>query len=357
MNTGTEALETTLKAIMPVDPYWIRQAEQRQLQLTKPSGSLGRLEEVANRCAGIQQTLSPSVQNPRILLFAADHGVCAEGVNPYPQAVTAQMVVNFLRGGAAINALARINEVELLVVDMGLASELPQIAGLVRRRIAAGTRNFCREAAMSPAQAIAAIRVGIEMAGLALTEQSRLLAIGEMGIGNTTAASVLTAAITGWPAEAVVGRGAGADEACLARKVRAVERALQLHRAHLDLPLDLLSRLGGFEIAAMCGVCLEGAARRCPVVVDGFIATVAAALAVKFHPSARDYLFSAHRSTEPGQAPLLELIGQEPLLFLQMRLGEGTGAALAIGLIKAAVAAFTEMATFESAGVANQGKP
>ena len=357
MNTYTERLETTLKRITAVNPYWIRQAELRQLQLTKPPGSLGRLEDVANRCAGIQQTLSPSVQNPWILLFAADHGVCAEEVNPYPQAVTAQMVVNFLNHGAAINALARINQVELLVVDMGLVSELPEMAGLVRRRIATGTRNFCREAAMSPSQALAAIGAGIEVADLALRQECRLLGIGDMGIGNTTAASALTAAITGWPVDVVVGRGTGADEACLARKVNAVKRAVELHRGHLDSPLNLLTHLGGFEIAAMCGVCLEGAAQRCPVVVDGFIATVAAALAVKFHPSARDYLFSAHRSTEPGQAPLLDLIGQEPLLFLQMRLGEGTGAALAIGVIKAAVAAFTEMATFESAGVANQGKP
>jgi nicotinate-nucleotide--dimethylbenzimidazole phosphoribosyltransferase len=165
----------------------------------------------------------------------------------------------------------------------------------------------------------------------------------------------LTAAITGLSAETVVGRGAGADEACVARKVNAVERAIQLHRGHLDGPLDLLTHLGGFEIAAMCGACLEGAARRCPIVVDGFIATVAAALAVKFHPCVTDYLFSAHRSTEPGQLPLLELIRQKPLLSLQMRLGEGTGAALAIGLIRAALAAFTEMATFESAGVANKG--
>ena len=357
MSTEIEGLEATLKRITGVEPDWIRQAELRQLQLTKPPGSLGRLEDVANRCAGIQRTLSPSVENPTILLFAADHGVCAEGVNSYPQAVTAQMVVNFLKHGAAINALAQINGVELRVVDMGLVSELPEMAGLIRRRIAAGTHNFCREAAMSPTQAIAAIGAGIEMAEVALSQQCRLLGFGEMGIGNTTAASALTAALTGWSADTVVGRGAGADEACVARKVNAVERAIQLHRAHLDDPLDLLTHLGGFEIAAMCGVCLEGAARRCPIVVDGFIATVAAALAVKFHPRVTDYLFSAHRSTEPGQAPLLTLIKQEPLLSLQMRLGEGTGAALAIGLIKAAVAAFTEMATFESAGVANQGVP
>ncbi len=353
MITTTEGLEATLRRITPVDQHWIKQAEERQLQLTKPPQSLGRLEEIANRCAGIQETLSPSVQNPKILLFAADHGVCDEGINVYPRAVTAQMVVNFLKGGAAINALARVHGIELQVVDIGVASDLPGVPALVRRRIAEGTRNFCREPAMSIAQAIEAIEIGIERTELALAQQCRLLGIGEMGIGNTTAASTLTAAMTGLPAETVVGRGTGADEACLARKVEAVKRAIRLHQGHLDRPLDLLGRVGGFEIAAMCGVCLGGAARKCSVVVDGFIATVAAALAVKFNPAVRDYLFCAHLSTEPGHAPLLGLIGQKPLLFLEMRLGEGTGAALAMGLIRSAVAAFTEMATFESAGVAN----
>lgn len=348
-----ERLEATIEQIVPVDPHWIRRAEEHQLQLTKPPGSLGRLEEIANRCAGIQQTLSPSVATPKILLFAADHGVCEEGVSPYPQAVTAQMVLNFLQGGAAINALARVNGIELQVVDVGLACEMPEMPGLMSSRIAAGTRNFCRESAMLEEEALRAVHVGIEFAGQAAKQQCYLLGIGEMGIGNTTSASALTAAVTGLPASLVVGRGTGADEACLTRKVSAVERALKLHQEHLDRPLDLLARLGGFEIGAMCGVCLGGAAQRCTVVVDGFIATVAAALAVKFRPAVKDYLFPAHRSAEPGHRPLLEFIGHQPLLDLQMRLGEGTGAALGIGLIKAAVAAFKEMATFESAGVSS----
>lgn len=343
--------ETTVGRIQPVDPGWMERARARQLELTKPPGSLGRLEEIANRLAAIQATLSPAMERARIVLFAADHGVCAEGVNPYPQAVTAQMVANFVRGGAAINALARVAGVELEIVDAGVAHEIPETRGLIRRAVARGTRNFCVEPAMTREQAGAALELGIEMAERAVGEGSRLLGMGEMGIANTTAASALTAALTGLEAAAVIGRGTGADDACMARKRAAVERALELHGSRLREPLDLLARLGGFEIGGMCGLCLGAAANRCAVLVDGFIATAAAALAVRFAPSVRDYLLAAHRSTEPGHAPLLDLIGQRPLLDLEMRLGEGTGAALAVPVVRAAVAAFTLMATFASAGV------
>lgn len=344
-------VEETLARIQPVDPGWIEQARSRQLQLTKPPGSLGVLEEIANRMAAIQQTLRPVVERARIVLFAADHGVCAEGVNPYPQAVTAQMVANFLRGGAAINALARVAGAELQIVDAGVASEMPEASGLIRRPVGPGTRNFCREPAMTREQAIAALLVGIEMAEGAAAAGCTLVGMGEMGIGNTTAASALAAALTGRDPASVIGRGTGADDACLARKLAAVERALALHGAQCGEPLELLARLGGFEIGAMCGFCLGAAALRCVVLVDGFIATAAAALAVGLHGAVRDYLFASHRSTEPGHAPLLEVIGQRPLLDLNMRLGEGTGAALAVPVVRAAVAAFTGMATFADAGV------
>jgi nicotinate-nucleotide--dimethylbenzimidazole phosphoribosyltransferase len=346
-------LKTILQRIEPVNPAWIAQARARQLQLTKPPGSLGRLEEIANRIAGIQATLSPSIEWPRIVLFAGDHGVCAEGVNPYPQAVTAQMVANFLRGGAAINAFAKANGVELEIVDAGVAHPIPELPGLIRRAIAPGTRNFCREPAMTREQAVAALTLGIEMAERASADGCTLLGIGEMGIANTTAASALTVALTGLEPASLIGRGTGADDGCMARKRSAVERALALHLSHIHEPLDILARLGGFEIGAMCGLCLGAAANRCAVLVDGFIATAAAALAVRFSDSVRDYLFPAHRSTEPGQGPLLELIGHRPLLDLEMRLGEGTGAALAVPVVRAAVAAFIGMATFGSAGVAD----
>jgi nicotinate-nucleotide--dimethylbenzimidazole phosphoribosyltransferase len=360
-------LNTVLECIQPIDPLWIERARARQLELTKPPGSLGRLEEVANRLAAIQETLAPNVDRARIVLFAADHGVCAEGVNPYPQAVTAQMVVNFLRGGAAINALARTAGVELEIVDAGVAHDIPLTEGLIRRPIARGTANFCAGPAMTEEQALSSLELGIDRsasfpachagfpAGMPRGEgQSapNLLGMGEMGIANTTAASAVTAALTGLDPAAVIGRGTGADEATMARKRSAIERALALHGPHLHGPLDILARLGGFEIGAIAGLCLGAAARRCAVLVDGFIATSAAALAVRIRPAVRDYLIPAHRSTEPGHAPLLAIIGHRPLLDLEMRLGEGTGAALAVPVVRAAVAAFTGMATFASAGVA-----
>lgn len=344
----------TLREIQPVDEAWIEAAARRQLEFTKPPGSLGRLEEIANRCAAIGESLSPTCNRPRIVLFAADHGVCAEGVSAYPQAVTAQMVLNFLAGGAAINALARSGGINLKVVDMGVATSLPAAEGLVARRVAAGTRNFCETAAMSDAEMQAALCAGIELANEAAADGCDLLGFGEMGIGNTTSASAITAALTGEAVDGVVGFGAGADDACMARKRFAIGRALALHADELQAPLGILRCVGGLEIAAMCGFCLGAAARRIPVVTDGFIATAAAALAVRMCPAAAGYLFASHRSAEQGHARLLAVTGHSPLLHLDMRLGEGTGAALAMGIIRAAVAAFTGMATFASAGVSNK---
>jgi nicotinate-nucleotide--dimethylbenzimidazole phosphoribosyltransferase len=346
--------EKTLREICPIDLRWMDRARQHQLELTKPPGSLGRLEEVANRCAAIRQSLAPTADRARIVLFAADHGVCAEGVSAYPQEVTGQMVLNFLRGGAAINAFARSGGIELKVVDIGVASSLPSSDDLVERRVAPGTRNFCEEPAMTEEDLMVALNTGIELAIESAAVGCDLLGFGEMGIGNTTSASAITAALASQAAEAVVGCGAGADEACMARKRSAVERALALHADHLQVPLGILRCVGGLEIAAMCGFCLGAAARRLPVVTDGFIATAAAALAVRLSPASSGYIFASHRSVEPGHVLLLALIDQEPLLDLGMGLGEGTGAALSIKLIQAAVAAFTGMATFSDAGVSNK---
>jgi nicotinate-nucleotide--dimethylbenzimidazole phosphoribosyltransferase len=347
-------LQSTIEAVRPVDPQWIATAERHQLELTKPPGSLGRLEEIANRCAAIRESLAPTAARPRIVIFAADHGVCAEGVSAYPQEVTAQMVANYLRGGAAINALARVGDIELKVVDIGVAAAIGALDGLIGRRVAAGTRNFCVEPAMTEAEMHAALETGIQLAAEAAGEGCDLLGFGEMGIGNTTAASAIAAALTSLPVEKVVGRGTGVDDEGLARKRRAIERGLALHAPLLRSPLGILQCVGGLEIAAMCGFCLGAAAQRLPVVMDGFIATAAAALALRLCPAAAGYLFAAHRSVEPGHASLLASIGQEPLLDLGMRLGEGTGAALAMGIVQAAVAAFTQMATFAGAGVTNR---
>jgi len=349
-----QLLDETIRRIRPIDPCWIDRASRHQLELTKPPGSLGRLEELANRCAAIRESLAPGVARPRIVLFAADHGVCAEGVSPYPQAVTAQMVLNFLRGGAAINALAGVGGIELKVIDVGVATPIPASNGLLSRRAAPGTRNFCAEPAMTESEMTAALNTGIEFACDSANEGCELLGFGEMGIGNTTVASAITAAITGEPVNAVVGCGTGADEACMVRKRSAVQRGLLLHNESLQDALGILRCLGGLEIAAMCGFCLGAAAHRLPVVMDGFIATAAATLAVHLCPATSGYLFASHYSAEPGHRHLLAQLGQKPLLCLDMWLGEGTGAALAMKLIQAAVAAFTNMATFAAAGVSNR---
>jgi nicotinate-nucleotide--dimethylbenzimidazole phosphoribosyltransferase len=261
------------------------------------------------------------------------------------------MVLNFVHGGAAINCLARTCGIELKIVDVGVIGPLQPGPELINRNVAHGTRNFCDGPAMTRAETYAAIRVGIDMANKAVADECTLLGFGEMGIGNTTPASAITAVLTKRPVHEVVGRGTGADDGCLQRKVSAIERGLALHREHLDDRLDILANLGGLEIAAMCGFCLGAAANRRPVLADGLIATSAAALAVQMEPAVKDYLFVAHASTEPGHAPLFELIGHQPLLHLGMRLGEGTGVALAMKVVQAATAAFNEMATFESAQV------
>ncbi len=337
-----------------LDPGWVVRAEARQALLTKPPGSLGRLEEIANRVVAIQGSLTPKVDRARIVVFAADHGVTAEGIAPYPSAVTGQMVANFLAGGAGVNALARVAGAEVRVVDIGVASDVPDLPGLHRCRIAAGTRNFAREPAMTRQQAWAAIAVGMDMAREAVASGVDMIGLGEMGIGNSTAASAVTAALTGQPVGTVTGRGTGADDAMLARKIRVIEEALRHHQPDPADPVDILMKVGGLELAGLAGLAWAAAAHRKVVVTDGFIATAAAVLATRFCPPVTDYLFAAHRSTEPGHGALLPMIGQEPLLDLGMRLGEGTGAALAFVLIRAAVAAFTEMATFTSAGISNR---
>jgi nicotinate-nucleotide--dimethylbenzimidazole phosphoribosyltransferase len=346
-------LDRTLAAIEPIRIDWIESAKERQLQLTKPPGSLGRLEDIANRCCAIQQTLQPAAQCPRVVLFAGDHGVCEEGVSAYPQEVTAQMVLNFLRDSAAINAFTRTCMLDLQVVDVGVKTQLPASSALLSRRVRSGTGNFCLEPAMTENEMLSALEVGIDVACDAKRAGFDLLGFGEMGIGNTTSASAIAAALTGQPLDALVGAGAGADSDIMGRKRSAIHRALMLHAPSLSEPYGVLRCVGGLEIAAMCGFCLGAAASRVPVVADGFIATAAAALAVRIAPASLGYLFASHRSAEPGHAPLLAILEQQPLLDLGMRLGEGTGAALAMKLIQTSVAAFTGMATFSSAGVSN----
>ncbi len=326
------------------------QAQRRLDALTKPPGSLGRLEEIAVRLAAISGR-PPRVAAPVIFTLAGDHGVVAEGVSAYPQSVTAQMVENFLRGGAAVNVLARQAGARVVVADFGVATPLGTPEGLVVRRIGAGTANMARGPAMTRAQAVAAIEAGAALAVEAIAGGADLLGTGEMGIGNTTAASAITAALTGAPADAVTGYGTGLDESGRARKVAVVRRALEVNALDPADGLDVLAKVGGFEIAGLVGVILAGAAHRIPVALDGFIAGAAALVADALAPAARDALFASHRSAEPGHALALRHLGLEPYLALDMRLGEGTGAALFVMLARAAAAIHAEMATFKSAGV------
>ena len=344
----------SLPHLEAVDREWLARAEARQLSLTKPPGSLGRLEEIANRVVAIQQTLTPNVDRARVVVFAADHGVTAEGVAPYPSAVTAQMVANFAAGGAAVNVLARVAGADVDVVNIGVTSNLDHVAGVRGCCVAPGTKNMVCEPAMTRQEVETAMAVGAEAAHDAIAAGVAMIGLGEMGIGNSTAASAVTAALTSRSAASVTGRGTGADDAMLVRKIAVVEEALRRHRPDPADAIDILAKVGGLEIAGLTGLVLAAAAARRVIVTDGFIATSAAALAVSMCPAARDYLFTAHRSTEPGHAVLLEFIGHEPLLDFKMRLGEGTGGALAFMLIRAAVATFTQMATFASAGVSDR---
>jgi nicotinate-nucleotide--dimethylbenzimidazole phosphoribosyltransferase len=318
--------------------------------LTKPPGSLGRLEELAVRLAAVSGRV-PEVRAPVIFTFAADHGVAAEGVSAYPQSVTAQMVENFLRGGAAVNVLARQCGARVVVADLGVVTPLGARAGLVSRRLGPGTHNVARGPAMTREQAIAAVEAGAALAGEAIDAGADLLGTGEMGIGNTTAASAITAAITGADADAVTGRGTGVDGEGRRRKVAVVRRALAVNRPDGRDGLDVLTKVGGFEIGGLAGVMLAGAARRVPVAVDGFIAGAAALVAVALAPAAVHALFASHRSSEPGHAIALAHLDLAPYLDLELRLGEGTGAALFVPLARAAAAIHREMATFKSAGV------
>jgi nicotinate-nucleotide--dimethylbenzimidazole phosphoribosyltransferase len=346
-------LARRLGAIGPLARGGEDEARRHLDSLTKPPGSLGRLEEIALRLALLGGGRPPSVAHPVVFTFAADHGVVAEGVSAYPQVVTAQMVENFLRGGAAVNVLARQAGARVVVADFGVASPLPRAPGLVACPIGPGTANMAAGPAMSRAQAVGAIESGARLADDAMDAGADLLATGEMGIGNTTAASAIAAAITGaLPAE-VTGRGTGVDDATLVRKVAVVRRALEINRPDPRDGLDVLAKVGGFEIGGLVGVILAGAARRVPVALDGFIAGAAALVAVALAPASREALFASHRSAERGHARALEHLGLEPYLDLGLRLGEGTGAALFIHLARAAALVWSEMATFKAAGVSS----
>ncbi|CAB3637071.1 nicotinate-nucleotide--dimethylbenzimidazole phosphoribosyltransferase [Paraburkholderia rhynchosiae] len=323
---------------------------------TKPPGSLGRLETLARQMGLIQRTTRPTVERPALIVFAGDHGIAAEGVSPYPQAVTAQMVANFLAGGAAVNALSRVAGIELEVVNAGIATPVPRTDGLVDIPVAAGTRNFAYEPAMTHDQALIAMQAGGARVRHHAALGSNVIGFGEMGIANTSAAACLMSRLCGVPIDECVGRGTGLDNAGLAKKRNVLAAAL----AHHDIsntPLDVLATFGGFEIAMMAGAYLAAAEARMTILVDGFIASSALLVADAIAPNVREYCVFAHASNEAGHRRMLDHFGALPLLSLDMRLGEGTGAALAVPLLRAASAFINEMASFESAGVATRDAP
>lgn len=330
-------------------------ARARQNVLTKPAGSLGRLEELSIQLAGVTGRPLPSMREKAIVIMAGDHGVVAEGVSAYPQEVTPQMVLNFLRGGAAINVLARQAGARVVVVDMGVAAELAPDARLVDKKVARGTGNIARGPAMSREQAVRCLMAGVEVAEAELAKGLDIVGTGDMGIGNTTPSAAIAAAMSGRPAAEIVGRGTGVDDAGLARKAAVVERALAVNHPDPADALDVLAKVGGFEIGGLAGLMLGAATHRCPVVVDGFISTAAAMVAVGLAPRVRPYLIAAHRSQERGHHIMLEWLGLRPLLDLDLRLGEGTGAALGIFLAECSCRILAEMATFDQAGVSEKG--
>ena len=343
-------LEKILSQIQNVDTAIYQRALERHATLTKPPGSLGRLEPLSARLAAVQGTVKPVIRNKAVAVFAADHGVTASGVSAYPKEVTAGMVRNFLAGGAAINALARSAGAELLVVDVGVDADFEPHPRLWERKVARGTQNMLGSPAMTREEAAAALNVGLVAAQTLVSRGATLLAGGEMGIGNTTAAAALTAFFTRRTAAEVTGRGTGVDDVGLVHKVGVVEAVITKHQ-DAKRPLDALARFGGLEIAALTGFYLGAAAAQTPVVLDGFISTAAALVAVALAPAVKDYLFASHLSEERGHRVQLEFLGLEPLFYLNLRLGEGTGAVLAFGLLEGAAATLTEMATFAEASL------
>jgi nicotinate-nucleotide--dimethylbenzimidazole phosphoribosyltransferase len=348
-------LEEIIAQIQPIDPVWVEKACNHTAQLAIPPRALGRLHDMAERLCGIFRTLEPEVTCKAFLVMAGDHGVVADGVSAFPQEVTGEMVKNFLRGGAGINALARCVGAEVMVVDMGIIPDIePPQEGRHRFRICKvdrGTANLTRGPAMSRPQAEQSVLHGFQVASELFTAGTHLLGTGDMGIGNTTPSAAVGSALTGCSVDLMVGRGTGINDAAYVKKREVVEQALSVNRPNSKDGLDVLAKVGGFELGGIAGCILAGAYHRRPVVIDGFISTAGALVAQALCPLVVDYLFSGHCSEETGHRKMLEHLGLEPILDLRMRLGEGTGAALAMGIIEAAARAFKEVLTFEEAGV------
>lgn len=346
-----DKLKETISRIEKIDMHFVEDAQRRLDNLTKPQGSLGRLEDLAKQVVGITRKQNPKIKDKVIFTLAADHGVAQEGVSAFPQEVTAQMVYNFLRGGAAINVLARYIGSRVVVVDMGVAASLKNV---IDKKIGFGTKNMAGGPAMTRQEAISAIEAGIQLFEDEFVKGIDIAGTGDMGIGNTTASSAIVACITQTKVEEVTGRGTGLDDSALTHKLEIIKKALMVNQPNTEDPIDVLSKVGGFEIGGLSGIILASAAHKIPVVIDGFISGAAALIVYKIEPKARDYMIAGHCSVERGHRIALNFLGLKPILDLDMRLGEGTGAALGINIVEAAIKILTEMATFQNAGVSER---
>jgi len=347
-------LKETLSKIFPVKKEFYEIAQKRLDSLTKPKGSLGRLEEFAKRLVAIYEKEMPKIEKKVIFTFAADHGVVEEGVSAFPSEVTRQMVYNFINGGAGINVLARHAKADVVVVDVGVNYDFEELEGLLKRKVIYGSNNIVKGPAMSVDEAKKCIEVGIEIAHLYVNKGYKMVATGEMGIGNTTPSSAIAAVLTKHPVSEVTGRGTGITDKALRKKIEVIKKAIDINKPNASDPIDVLAKVGGAEIGAIAGLCLGAAEKKVPVVIDGFISTAGSLIAYELNKTVADYMFAAHRSMEQGHQLMLKHIGLNPILDLELRLGEGTGAALAMILIEAGLKIYREMATFQEAEVSKE---
>ncbi len=349
-------IENTIREISEINSDFINKAQCRLDNLTKPQGSLGRLEELAKLIVGITEKEDPTLAKKVIFTLASDHGVADEGVSAFPKEVTAQMVYNFLNVGAGINVLANHVGARVVVVDMGVAADLEPKANLIIKKVNYGTKNMAKEPAMTREEAIRSIEAGIELFEDEFEIGVDIVGTGDMGIANTTASSALTAVFTGKSVEEITGRGTGVDDDTFKNKIEVIKRALELNKPNPKDPIDALSKVGGFEIGGLAGIILRAASKRVPIVIDGFISGAAALLAYQLEPKVKNYMIAAHCSLEQGHRVVLNHIGLKPILDLNLRLGEGTGAALGINIVEASIKIITEMATFKSAAVSQESQ-
>lgn len=349
-----ETIADIINQIEPLDEDAMKSAKDRQDQLTKPRSSLGTLEDISMKLAGIKKDHLPKIKDKVIITMAADHGVTDEGISAYPKEVTPQMVYNFIQGGAAINVLSRNVGARVVVVDMGVSFDFEDDSNLIIKKLGYGTNNMAKGPAMTYDEAIRSIKAGIDVFEAEYKKGVDIVCTGDMGIGNTTPSSAIVAAISGKDVKKVTGHGTGIDDLALEKKVKTIKKALEINKPNPKDSIDVLSKVGGFEIGGLAGVILAGAKNRVPVVIDGFISGAAALIATEIAPLAKDYIFASHRSVEIGHKVMLDHMGLEPILDLNLRLGEGTGAALAIGIIEASAKIICEMATFSEAGVSEK---